>query len=181
MKNTLLILSITLLFDLAVASDLQVQSSNKSMVIASGDLQLPGTDVCYPGQKISAPRFSISKLATTWAGSGNFRPIMVKISVEQTENNSYFRCAFSSAKSIDSIALELGFSTDEVNKGPNASVTGEALCSLQCGDFPIIDKSKPVNAHGKIGLYGIETKIIGGQTVEVQVTSEAGFDVNYTP
>lgn len=181
MRKVFFVFCATLATTTVFADDLSVKVSGAAFLVGDGDVVFPKTDVCYPGATIGSPRFAISKTLMTWTGTGTFRPVMVKIAVEETPNNAYYNCSYLSSKGSDSIAQELGFPADEVNKGSAESVSSEAICSWRCGAFPIKDKTKTFTARGKVAIYGIETKIVNGQVVDRPVSAADGFDLIYTP
>ncbi len=163
-------------------SQVAVDASQNSFLIAFGDLIFPDGDSCYPGQTISAPRFTISKLTTTWKGDGDFRPNYVKIDVNGTGNSPKFSCSFSSGGNDDSIAQALGFPNSEVNREGAPSVTAASICSLRCGGFTINNRNAPLTATGTVKLYGIQTRLSSdGQRIESQVSAQDTFVLQYSP
>lgn len=160
---------------------LAINASSNAFLIPFGDLVFPEGDSCYSGQTISAPRFTISKITTTWKGDGNFRPNFIKLDVNATGNSAKYTCTYTSSGNDDSIAQALGFPQSEVNRQGAVSVSADSICSVRCSSFTINNKNAPLTATGTIRLYGIQTKTVNGQTVEVAVSAQDSFVLQYTP
>ncbi|OQW47186.1 MAG: hypothetical protein A4S09_15425 [Proteobacteria bacterium SG_bin7] len=159
-----------------------INVSSTAFLIAFGnDTVFPDGDPCYSGQTFSPPRFTISKVTTTWKGEGNYRPTYILISLNATGNNSNYQCAFTAAAGNDSIAQALGFPTPEINTIGQAYVSNDSVCSLICGSFPITNKNSPLSVSGQVKLYGIVYKTVNGQPVDFQISTQDFFTLQYSP
>ncbi len=164
------------------SSQLTINSSSTSFLIAFGDQVFSESDPCYPGATIAAPRFTISKIVTTWKGDGNLRPNFLKVDVNGTGNSSKYTCTFTNSSGADdSIAQALGFPLSDINRQGATSVSATNLCSIRCGGFPVSNKNAPLTATGTVRIYGIQTKAVNGVDVELQVSAQDSFSVQYTP
>lgn len=161
---------------------LSINASSQAFLIAYGaDTVFPDGDTCYSGQTIATPRFTISKITTTWKGEGNFRPNFVKIDVNGTGNSTKYICTFTASANNDSIAIALGFTTVEINKNGQELIAADSLCSFICGSFPITNKGASLSASGTVRLYGIQTKTVNNQSVEYQISTTDSFNLQYQP
>lgn len=159
-----------------------INVSNTAFLIAFGsDTVFPDGDPCYGGQTISPPRFTISKVTTTWKGDGNYRPNYILITLNPTGNSGKFQCAFTAAAGNDSIAQALGFTTPEINTGGLDQISADSACSLICGSYPISDRNRSLNVGGTVKLYGIVYKTVNGQQVDFQISTQDSFTLQYTP
>lgn len=133
-------------------------SISKLSFILPGDKYISIFSDCQYGTTISEPRYFFEKVSTTWSGSGNFQPIILKFEIDDSGNMGENTCTLSGADSSDgSLALALGFTSDPIVLPDGTSSLSADSCPIHCGGLTIKNKAAVFRASVKVKLIGVHT------------------------